>query len=234
MLTSRKPPRASLRSGSRRYAASPEVCQRSSSEASSSGSRARALPRQVSRRVVRAPLTRPVSPAIARRSSRPTPALSSRPATSAHSAGVRTEWSSRIRASHRGYQRSLASRLTVPILLPSCSSTRSMSERGPSSIRARLPTAARATPLAGPPASAYSSTRADSTHWVTKRRRSGPAVEDHADRIATLRRSLVKSRFRARPARAPRFGRERCRPREPTRPCRHRCGRSERSSPGRR
>ena len=112
---------------------------------------------------------------------------------------------------------------------PSCSSTRSRSDRGPSSRRARLPTPASATPEAGPPASAYSSTRADSTHSVIKRRRSGPAVGTHADRIATLRRSLVKSRFRARPARARPFARGRFRPPEPTRPCRHRCGRSERS-----
>ncbi len=69
---------------------------------------------------------------------------------------------------------------------------------------------------------------------VTKRRRSGPAVADHPDRIATLRRSLVRSRFRARPARARPSVRGRCRPPERTRPCRHRCGRSERSSPGRR
>ena len=91
------------------------------------------------------------------------------------------------------------------------------------------PTAARAVPCAGPPTSAYRACRADSTQSLIKRRRSGPDVVSHGDRIATLRRSLVRSRFRARPARARRFVRERCRPPEPTRPCRHRCGRSERS-----
>ena len=91
MLMSRMPPRASLRSGSSRLAASPDIRQRSSNDASSSGSRTRALPRQASSSAVRAPLTKAASPAIPRRSSRPTPALSSWPATWAHSAGVRTE-----------------------------------------------------------------------------------------------------------------------------------------------
>ena len=70
---------------------------------------------------------------------------------------------------------------------------------------------------------------ASSMHSVIKRRRSGPDVEDHVDRIATLRRSEVRSRFRARPARALPYARGRCRPRVQTRPCRHRCGRSVRS-----
>ena len=183
---------------------------------------------------VRAPVTSSASPAIIRRSSRPIPALSSRPATSAHSAGVRTEWSSRIRASHSGYQSRLASSSTAA----------GFGRRAAGPDRCRTAVRAHAGPGCRPrPAprrrpedlrAAYSSTRADSTHSVTERRRSGPAVVSHPDRIATLRRSLVRSRFRARPARAPRFVRERCRPPEPTRPCRHRCGRSERSSPGRR
>ena len=141
--------------------------------------------------------------------SRPTPGTSSRPATSAHSAGVRTAWSSgSVRP--RWIPQVIRQCVDLVDALPSCSSTRSMSERGPSSRRARLPTAARAAPLAGPPTSRHtSSTSADSTHSVIKRRRSGPAVDDHPDRIATLRRSLVRSRFRARPARALRFARGR-------------------------
>ena len=145
---------------------------------------------------------------------RPASAPSGRSAPGRPTAGTTAGWPARPRR---------------PGCWPSCSRTRSRSDRGPSSRRARLPTAASATPPSGAPAAAYSSTRADSTQSVTKRRRSGPAVVSHPDRIATLRRSLVRSRFRARPARAPRFVRERCRPPEPTRPCRHRCGRSERS-----
>ena len=76
-VMSRSPPRASLRSGSSRYAASPNCCHRSPSASTRSGSRRRALPRQASSSAVRAPATRALSPAINRRSSSPTPALSS-------------------------------------------------------------------------------------------------------------------------------------------------------------
>ncbi len=133
---SRSPPRASLRSGSRRNWSSPVRSARSRQSASSSGRRLGAWLRQSARTVVRRAATSPASPARGRASRRPRWTLRSSAAVARASAGVRTEWSRARPRSQTGYQmRSARAAIAALSAVPSWSRRRSRSLRGESSER---------------------------------------------------------------------------------------------------
>ena len=176
---SRSPPRASLRSGSRRWARSPCRACRCAICSCSCGSRVRALARQSWATVDFAALTTSSSPATKVMSSRPTAAERSPPATVRHWFTVRTLWSSFTPWSQIGYQSRSARpvRSAAPRARVWWSRTRSKSLSGPPSRRARLPTAARATPGSRRPAEA--SSHSSPSHCIPKSARAarlaGPA-----------------------------------------------------------
>ena len=192
------PPRASLRSGSRRYASSPCRSARCRVELSSSGSRRRAAARQSVSSADVARCTTRASPATGRRSSSPTAAGRSLEATWRHCASDRTEWSRSRPASQIGYQRRSASAVRSSALRPrpSCTRSRSRSLHGPASPRPTLPTAPSATPSAcGRPAVASSQSSASRvvTRSVTAVRRAGPVRSARLRRVATSSRSAAEA-----------------------------------------
>src|SRR5690349_13709399 len=197
-VMSRRPPRASLRSGSRRCARSPWRECRWAICSWSCGSRVRALARQSWATVDFAALTTSSSPATKVMSRRPTAADRSAPATVRHWLTVRTLWSSFTPWSQIGYQSRSASavRSAAPRARVWWSRTRSKSLRGPPSRRARLPTAASATPERRRPVEA--SAQRSASHCIPKSaraaRRPGPAPGAEKLRVpARSRRRVVTS-----------------------------------------
>src|SRR6266496_935561 len=163
--TSRRPPRASFRSGSSRKASSPLVLARSSWAACSSASRAGAADRQSSRAPARRRSVRSGSPATCRADSSPSATFRSARATRLACGTVRTAWSSSAPESQTGYQ--MRSAMLAMSSRPPCSSSTSRSLRGSSSRRPYPPIATRATSGSAPrsPASHRST-------WVVRRARS--------------------------------------------------------------
>ncbi len=134
-VASRRPPRASLRSGSSRNRSSPWRSARSAHRSRSSGRRLGAWLRQSARAVVRRAAVRPRSPARWRASRSPRWTFRSSPAVLRACCGVRTEWSRSMPRSQTGYQRRSARAATALSSRPSCSRSRSRSLRGDSSPR---------------------------------------------------------------------------------------------------
>ena len=132
-VASRRPPSASLRSGTDRWASSPTSSWRERTRSRSAGSWARAWRRQCASIVVRSRRVRLGSPARCRRSSSPRATRRSPPAAAAISGKVRTEWSILLPESHSGYHTRPAS---SPGSTPSSETrTTSRSECGASSPR---------------------------------------------------------------------------------------------------
>ena len=217
-LASRRPPLASLRSGSSRKASSPLHRVRCTCRAWSLASRVPAAARQSASTPRRSSAVRPGSPATCLAWSSPSAARRSARATSRPSRGVRTAWSRRMPESQIGYQmRSASSEMSGR---PVCSSSTSRSLPGSSSRRPYPPTATSATP-ASPPSSEASQRSVSEA----RRARSAPKPEARRAGVAWRRESGWRV-FRAPPGRAHRCARAPPRPRGRTRPCRHRSGRS--------
>src|SRR5262249_40576940 len=164
---SRRPPLASLRSGSSRKASSPLRAVRSLCSACSSASRVPAAARQSASAPLRSSPVSPGSPATCRACSRPGASGRGRRATSRASAGRRTAWSRRVPESQIGYQIRSAS-AAIPCRAV-CRSSTSRSLPGTSSRRPYPPTATRATP--GSPPSSEASHR---SALAVRRGRAGP------------------------------------------------------------
>ena len=217
-LASRRPPLASLRSGSSRKASSPLRCVRSACSAWSSASRTPDAARQSASTPRRSSAVSPGSPATCRAWSSPSAARRSPRATSRPSRGVRTAWSRRVPESQIGYQ--IRSASTEMSGRPACRSSTSRSLPGSSSRRPYPPTATRATPASSP--SSEASQRSVS---AARRARSAPKAAARRPGMA-WQPEPGRPAVRAPPGRVHRCAPARQRPPGRTRPCRPRSGRS--------
>ena len=177
--TSRSPPWPFFRSGSTRWATSPERASRSWAASTSSSKRPRMPARQACRTAERDALRQLGSPAMCRASSRPSATRRSvagdlrRPAPT-----VRTEWSSPMPASHSGYQSCSASRSTsFAPCRRAAARGRGRSRARARAVRARRPRRARCrrrAPIARAREASQKSCR--STSAVAQRRRAEPPL----------------------------------------------------------